>query len=99
MWSSPEGSSRMRKRRVMGRQQILRHLARGKRHVMLKPPGQETEDGSRDKLHLHGKWKGEVLISRSHFALPGRKHFCKILLDQFLKAATPLFTQHQLVKV
>src|SRR6266852_9482578 len=99
MWSSPPRASRMIGRSARDRQQILRHLMRRKRHVILKPPGQETEDGSRDKLHMHGKWKGEVLIGRGQFALFGRNHFCKILLDQLLKPANPLSTQHQLVEV
>src|SRR5215469_12864371 len=99
MWSSPERSLRMREWHVVGRQQILRHLARGKRHAMLKPPGQKAENGSRDNVRLHGKWKGTVLISQRHFALFGRKHVCKILLDQFLKATTPLSTHHQFVEL
>src|SRR5947209_1288244 len=100
-WSYSERSSRMRERRAMGRQQkqILRHLMRRKRHVILKPPGQETEDSPREKLHLHGKWNGGVLSGRGQCAHFGRNLFCNILLDQLLKPANPLPTQHQLVKL
>ena len=81
------------------RQHILRHLVRRKRHVILKPPSQEAENGSREKLHLHGKWNGGVLSGRGQCAHFGRNLFCNILLDQLLKPANPLPTQHQLVKL
>src|SRR6266566_1539289 len=83
----------------MGREQVLRHLMRRKRHVILKPPGQETEGGSRDKLRMHGNWNREMLIGRRQFVHFGRYHFSNILLDQLLKAANPLSTQHQLVEM
>src|SRR5947208_7416135 len=72
---------------------------RRKGHVMLKRASQETEDGSREKLHLHGRWKGEVLIGRGPFVHFGRSHFCDILLDQLLKPANAFPTQHQLVEL
>src|SRR6266581_3422526 len=92
-------SSRMRGRSARDRQQKLRHLKRRKRHVILKPPGQETENGSRNKVSMHDKWNAGVLMGRGQFALIGPSHFCKIPLDQLLKPANPLSTQHQLVKV
>src|SRR6266566_7866290 len=85
MWSSPERSSRMIGRSAGDRQQILRHVMRRKRHVMLKPPGQEAENCSREKLHMHSRGHGEVLIGRGQFAHFGRSLFCDILLDQLLK--------------
>src|SRR5205809_7631040 len=91
MWSSPERSSRMIGRSAGDRQQILRHVMRRKRHVILKPPGQEAENCSREKLHMHSRWNGEVLI--------GRSLFCDILLDQLLKPANAFPTQHQLVEL
>src|SRR5713226_4243193 len=99
MWSSPARSSRMRGRSAGDRQQILRHATRRKRHVILKPPGQEAENCSREKLHLHSRWEGEVLIGRGPCAHVGRSLFCDILLDQLLKAANAFPTQHQLVEV
>src|SRR5260370_27952647 len=89
----------MRGQSAVEREQILRHVMRRKGHILLKPPGQETEDSSREKLHLHGRWKGEVLIGRGPFVHFGRSHFCDILLDQLLKPANAFPTQHQLVEL
>ena len=71
----------------MRRKQVLCHLMRGKRHVMLKPPGQEAKGGARDKVRMHIKWSRERLISRRQFTHFGRYHFGNILLEQLLKAA------------
>ena len=38
-------------------------------------------------------------MARGHVAPPFRKHVCKVLLDQFLKAPIPISTHHQLVEV
>lgn len=83
----------------MGREQVLRHLTRSKRHVVLQPPGQETDGGSRHKLCVHSKRHGEMLIGRGQFASVSRCHLCNIVLDEFLKPANSLTAQHQLVKL
>src|SRR6266700_6187844 len=83
----------------MGRQQVLRHLIRRKRHVILKPPGHETKGGSRDKVRMHGKWNGDWLGAIRVLWMLSRNHFCNILPDQLLKTANSLSTQHQLVKL
>src|SRR6266700_609398 len=99
MWSSPERSSRMIGRSAGDRQQILCHVMRRKRHVILKPPGQQAENCSREKLHMHSRWKGEALIGRGQFEHFGQSLFCNIILDQLLKPANAFPTQHQLVEV
>ncbi len=84
----------------MGRQQVLRHLMRRKRHFIIKPPGDKTERGSRDKLGMHGYWNGEMLLmGRGQFAHFGRNLFCNIVLDQLLEPADPLSAQHELVEL
>src|SRR5258707_5887985 len=84
---------------AVARQHILRHLMSRKRHVILQPPGQETEHGSRDKLHLHGKGNGEVLLGWDPFARFGLSHLGNIILEQLLKPANPFSTEHQLVEM
>ena len=82
----------------MWRQQVLRHLMRGKRHVMLKPPGQEAEGGARDKVCMHINGNRELLMSVRQFVHFGRDHFSNILLHQLLKATNSLSAHHQLVE-
>src|SRR5437667_10353592 len=98
MWSSPERSSRMIGRSAGDRQQILGHVMRRKRPVMLKPPGQEAENCSGEKLHMHSRGHGEVLIGRGQFAHFGRSLFCDILLDPLLKPGNAFPTPRQLVE-
>src|SRR6516165_3433575 len=72
---------------------------RGKRHAVLKPPGQEAEGGARDIVRMHINGNRELLIGLRQFVCFGRDHFSNILLEQFLKAANPFSAQHELVKL
>ena len=83
----------------MGREQVLRHLMWGKRHVMLKPPGQEAESCARDKVCMHSNGNRELLMGHRYFLHFGRNHFSNVLLYQLLKAANPLSAHHQLVEL
>src|SRR5258707_7315792 len=84
---------------AVAQQHILRHLMSRKRHVILQRPGQETENASRNKLHLHGKGNGEVLLGWDPFARFGLSHLGNIILEQLLKPANPLSTEHQFVEM
>ena len=92
------GSCMREKERVMYQEEILRHLLGRIRHVLFKPPYEDTDECLRKKL----------CIDR------GRDHRCSIgqskgfdftfrlvdneLLDQFLKCSPRFPTQHDLVK-
>jgi hypothetical protein len=68
-------------------------------HVVLKPPGQRADDGSREILRVQVRWEWRKALVGGKDAYFSFGMFYKICFEQLLKYGNTFATQHGFVEM